>query len=93
MDGLFILVLIVLFIVAGFQVMIEHIGAKNIICPHCQTKGTVRTTKKEVKAGVHGGKATAGILTGGLSLFATGLSRKVPKTKLKCSKCKIVWYV
>jgi len=64
----------------------------NVICPHCQTKGSVTTQQVKKKVGVSGGKATAGILTCGLSLFAVGLSRKDKITKASCANCASVWY-
>jgi len=62
-------------------------------CPHCQTKGKVRTQQVKVKAGISGGKATCALLTGGLSLFATGLSKKQMVTQLHCDNCGIGWQV
>jgi len=46
----------------------------QMICPHCQTKGSVRTKPVTKKTGISGGKATAALLTGGVSMLATGLS-------------------
>jgi hypothetical protein len=63
----------------------------QLICPHCQTKGKVRTKEIERKAGVSGGKATAAILTGGLSMLATGLSRKEQLTQAYCCNCRSIW--
>lgn len=63
----------------------------NIICPHCKTKGQVYTKSINVKKGVSGGKATGAILTGGLSLLATGLSREETKTEAFCEKCRSIW--
>ncbi len=60
-------------------------------CPHCETKGKVRTTKVKQKKGVSGGKATAAVLTGGLSILATGLSRKEEVTQAHCDKCDNTW--
>src|SRR5262245_62922855 len=50
-------------------------GPRNaqMICPHCQAKGTVHTQPVRCKKGISGGKATAAILTGGVSILATGL--------------------
>ena len=45
------------------------------------------------KKGVSGGKATGAVLTGGLSLFATGLSRKEKQQELSCSNCGVTWDV
>ena len=63
----------------------------QMVCPHCQTKGKIKTTQVKRKVGVSGGKATAALLTGGLSLFATGLSRKEKVTEAWCGNCKSVW--
>ncbi len=68
-------------------------GALNpaMICPHCQTKGSVRTRAVRAKAGVSGGKATMALLTGGLSLLATGLSRTETMTQAHCTCCGNNW--
>ncbi|MBB3210688.1 putative Zn finger protein [Rhodopirellula rubra] len=68
-------------------------GFKNrrIVCPHCQTTGEVRTKTVLKKRGISGGKATGAILTGGLSLLATGLSRKMKVTEARCGNCGIKW--
>lgn len=63
----------------------------QLICPHCQTKGTVRTKSVKKKAGISGGKATAALMTGGLSMFATGLSRKETLTEAHCETCNSTW--
>ncbi len=63
----------------------------QIICPHCQWTGTVRTKPIKKKAGISGGKATAAILTGGVSMLATGLSRKEAVTQAYCDNCKSTW--
>jgi hypothetical protein len=55
-------------------------------------RGRVVTEKVKVKRGISGGKATAAVLTAGLSLFATGLSRKDITTKAKCLNCNAEWY-
>jgi len=64
---------------------------KNMICPYCQTKGTVTTQNVKRKAGISGGKATAAILTCGISMLGTGLSRKQSMTEARCSHCGAVW--
>ena len=68
-------------------------AARNpqMICPHCQTKGNVSTEQTKMKQGVSGGKATSALLTGGVSLFAVGLSRKQKVTKATCGKCGSQW--
>jgi len=65
---------------------------RNIICPHCQTKGSVTTRSVKKKAGISGGKATAALLTAGISLLGTGLSRKDKVTEAHCSNCGATWY-
>ena len=64
------------------QAALEH-GMINphFICPHCQTKGSVRSKAVRHKTGISGGKATAALLTLGTSVVATGLSRKENRTK------------
>lgn len=62
-----------------------------LICPHCQTKGQVRTTRTRHKAGVSGAKATGAVLTLGVSLLATGLSRKEWVTNAHCLACGSKW--
>lgn len=65
--------------------------SKEMICPHCHTKGSVRTRSVKRKAGISGGKATAALLTGGFSILATGLSRKNKVTEARCTNCKAKW--
>jgi len=71
----------------------ETFGPINpaMICPHCQTRGVVRTKAITQKKGISGGKATAAVLTGGVSMVATGLSRKEDATQAKCDTCGSKW--
>lgn len=62
-----------------------------LICPHCQEKGKVRTKRVNRKKGISGGKATAAILTAGVSTLATGLSRKEECTEAFCDNCSSQW--
>jgi len=64
----------------------------KIVCPHCQEKGSVVTRRIEVKQGVSGSKATGAILTAGISLLFTGLSRKGLVTEARCSYCGSIWH-
>jgi transcription elongation factor Elf1 len=64
---------------------------QNMICPHCHTKGSVTTNTVKQKVGIHGGKATAALLTAGISLLGTGLSRKQQMTEAVCSNCGMKW--
>ena len=43
------------------------------------------------KTGMSGGKTAAGLLTVGISLLATGLSRKELTTRAHCSNCGNSW--
>jgi hypothetical protein len=65
----------------------------KIVCAHCHKSGCITTSIVERKVGVSGGKATAAILTGGVSLLATGLARKELATQIKCSNCQSVYYM
>lgn len=62
-----------------------------MICPHCQLRGQVRTKPVLMKKGVSGAKATAAVFTAGISLVATGLSRKENLTKAWCGSCNNTW--
>ena len=62
-----------------------------LICPHCRTRGRVRTKPLKRKGGISGAKATGAILTGGLSMLATGLSRKEDVTQAHCDQCGSTW--
>lgn len=64
----------------------------QLVCPHCQTKGGVHTKLVKQKKGISGGKAMGGLLTGGISLLATGLSRKEALTEAYCDNCKSKWH-
>lgn len=64
-----------------------------MVCPHCQTTGSVATKKVKVKSGISGGKATGAVLTAGFSLFATGLSRKQQVTEAHCGVCGVTWHI
>jgi hypothetical protein len=63
----------------------------NLVCPHCQVQGGVRTLRGKGKKGISGSKATAAVLTMGLSIGATGLSRKQIMTRAKCANCGVTW--
>lgn len=64
----------------------------SMVCPHCQVKGRVHTKSIKQKRGISGGKATAAVLTGGVSLLATGLARKESVTQAHCDNCHNTWY-
>ncbi len=64
-----------------------------VVCPHCGVSGHVTSERKNVKRGLHGGKATAGFFTGGLSLALTGLSRQQRVNIMRCGHCGMTWTV
>ena len=64
----------------------------HMVCPHCQTKGKVYTKQTKMKTGISGAKATGAIFTAGISMLATGLSRKQQVTQAKCKNCSSEWY-
>jgi hypothetical protein len=63
-----------------------------MICPHCQTKGTVHTKQVSVKTGISAGRVMGGLLTGGFSSLGTGLSRKEKLTDAHCATCSNTWH-
>lgn len=64
----------------------------QMLCPHCQVRGSVRTRSVLRKKGVSGGKATAAVLTLGWSTLAVGLSRKEQETQAHCDNCDNNWH-
>jgi hypothetical protein len=66
-------------------------GDVLIKCPYCHQTGGVTTRRTTAKRGVSGGKATGAVLTGGMSLLATGLSRHEDVTKFRCQRCRTRW--
>lgn len=72
----------------------QEYGAINLsmVCPHCQTKGSIRTKRITKKTGVSGGKAAAAVVTGGLSVLAVGLARKEASTQAHCDNCSNTWF-
>ena len=63
----------------------------SLVCPHCQSRGTVRIKLVKRKKGISGAKATGAILTLGWSMLATGLSRKETQTQAHCEQCNSTW--
>ncbi len=62
-----------------------------LVCPHCQTQGQVRTMAVQRKKGISGGKAAGALLTGGVSMLATGLYRKEGAIQAHCDHCNSTW--
>jgi len=71
--------------------MLNILCNQKMVCPHCQVKGKCITTQVKRKKGISGGKVVGGILTGGISLLATGLSRKHKLTHVRCTNCGAQW--
>jgi hypothetical protein len=72
---------------------VSSYGASNpaLLCPHCQNRGSVRTKNITKKIGISGAKATGAVLTGGISVLATGLSQKDQVTQAYCENCGSSW--
>ena len=68
-------------------------GSAKIVCPHCQTQGSVTIKMLTRGKGISGGKATGALFTGGASMLATGLSKNVPTRHLTCGNCAMEWDV
>jgi predicted RNA-binding Zn-ribbon protein involved in translation (DUF1610 family) len=71
------------------------IGTTNtqLVCPHCQVKGGVKTHHTKVKTRISGAKATGAVLTRRVSLLGTGLSRKRVVTHGYCTNCGTRWTI
>lgn len=67
-------------------------GSSQILCPHCQQRGGVRTKLIKRRKGISGGRAIAALMTGGLSLPFAGISRKEMETEASCSNCGAIWH-
>jgi len=65
----------------------------KLICPHCQVGGQVRLKRSEQKKGISRVKATAAVLTAGISLIATGISGKESCTQAHCDNCGSTWII
>jgi hypothetical protein len=66
-------------------------GDSKIVCPQCGIAGHVSTRRVKAKKGISGGKATGAVLTAGVSILATGLSRKEMVTRAVCANCRSQW--
>ena len=62
-----------------------------LVCPHCQTRGQVSTSKVKVKTGFSTGKAALSLVTLGTSTLLTGLAKKGYITKARCGACGSEW--
>lgn len=66
-------------------------GAEKIRCPHCGEVGHVTGSSQVRAKGISGGKAAGAVATGGLSVFALGLSKNERVRQLECSNCNSRW--
>lgn len=94
MEGILLLIVVMVVIFYVLNIMYGEPPPYNpeLICPHCQVKGKIRTKFVEQKKGISGGKAVGAIMTAGLSMLATGLSRKEKVTEAHCDNCNSTWY-
>jgi transcription elongation factor Elf1 len=67
--------------------------AGRINCPHCGAEKSVTTSKVKRRNGLHGGKVAGALLTGGASMFVTGLSNKEWATHAHCRSCGADWFL
>src|SRR5690349_10153285 len=74
-----------------YSTLLRMDGDPKIVCPQCHQAGRVTTKKVMEKAGIDGAKATAAVLTGGVSVLATGLSASNERTEARCANCNSVW--
>jgi transcription elongation factor Elf1 len=91
METLIWIIIICLFVLGPLHKPKRGKLNEALICPHCGQKGHVRIEVVKAKKGISGAKATGAILTSGLSILITGLSRKETVTKAHCENCNVVW--
>jgi hypothetical protein len=66
-------------------------NSPRVACPHCGVTGGVDVRRVKQKKGISGGKATAAVLTAGISILGTGLSRKEKVSEAHCKNCNVTW--
>lgn len=66
-------------------------NSPRVTCPHCGVTGGVDVKRVKQKKGISGGKATAAVFTAGISILATGLSRKEEVSEAHCKSCNVTW--
>jgi len=69
----------------------ERQDSPLVMCPHCSVTGGVDVKRVKQKKGISGGKATAAVLTLGVSVLGTGLSRKEEVSQAHCNNCGVTW--
>ena len=68
-------------------------STKEMVCPHCQTKGSVTTRKVLSRPSAAGDVGALAILTAGLSLLGSWLSRQQAVTQAWCGHCGVSWTI
>lgn len=63
----------------------------EMICPHCQTKGSVSVSSERRKAGLSFPKLFLLVFTAGISFFFVGLARKESYNEASCANCSAKW--
>jgi hypothetical protein len=63
----------------------------HIVCPWCRRAGKVATHRVHAKVGYSAAKGVAAIMTQGVSLLFTGISKKKWVTMAKCFGCETEW--
>lgn len=62
-------------------------------CQHCGAAQTATRRLVDNNQGISGGKAAAGLLTGGMSLFVAGINRYAKVNEFKCRACGTKWHI
>lgn len=84
---------VVAIVIAERRTAAANNDADKIKCPYCHERGKVAIRLASRKKGISGGKAAGGVMTGGTSLFLTGLSRNQGVRELTCGNCGMKWDV
>lgn len=67
---------------------------EQIVCQHCQIRGQVTARQVKRAKRISGTRLVGGMLTGGGSLLATGVTKKHPwVTEMHCRNCGMRWDV
>lgn len=65
----------------------------QIVCPHCQERGHVRSQAIRRNQRLSLKKAGGAVATLGMSAPLTGLSKKQAVTQMSCTNCGVSWTV
>jgi len=64
---------------------------EEMICQHCQQKGSVSVSRIKAKTGMSTFKILLAFITAGISILFMGLARKESRNKATCLNCKTNW--